>query len=347
MRIKIIFASVLALIGAYSFFWFQVAGQAKETTLSWIENSEKRLNGIKLFVGDVTVSGFPYKIVIEATTFNASIPAGLYGENPILISFPQIAAVYQPWKPNHAIIVSDYMDAVFGKLEGPEVSISMEKIMSSIILDPATNELNNLSITSALASWQHGLSGEGLEMSLMENLEFHLRRTTGNPAEQTGYDLPVSRAVYFKAENALINEFKDTVLGENADVIKIETLLHANKQLVYSVAGLSEWRDDGGTLSIRSFEYGDEDQKINLKGDVTLDENLKPLGAFDATVTGISTLFRRLSTNKNLSSIARALLKNQADNNQLPKAVPLAISIQNGQMYVGPIMVMELPAVIN
>ncbi|MDG1439116.1 MAG: DUF2125 domain-containing protein [Emcibacteraceae bacterium] len=347
MRIKIIFISVLVLIGAYSFFWFYLADQAKETTLSWIENSEERLEGIKLYVGDVTVSGFPYKIAVEATTFNASVPAGLYGKNPILISFPNIAAVYQPWKPNHAIIVSEYMDAVIGELDNPEVSISLETIMSSVIFDIETEELNNLSITSDIASWQHGIAGEGLEVSVIEKPEFHLRRTTGNSAEQVGYDLPVNRAVYFKAENALINEFKDTVLGESADLIKIETLLHANEQPDYTVAGLSQWRDDGGTVSIRSFDYGTADQNMSLSGDMTLDGNLKPLGAFDASVTGIGGLFGRLSENKNLSSITRSLLKSQANNNQLPDAVPLAISMQNGQMYVGPIMIMELPAVID
>ncbi|MDG1708941.1 MAG: DUF2125 domain-containing protein [Emcibacteraceae bacterium] len=347
MRIKIIFISVLALIGAYSFFWFHLADQAKETTMAWIENSEERLNGIKLYVGDVTVSGFPYKIAIEATTLNATIPAGLYGKSSILLSFPEIAAVYQPWKPNHAIIVSDYMDAVFGELENPEYSIGLETIMSSLVFDVETNELNNLSITSGIVSWQHGLVGEGLEVSFLEQPEFHLRRTTGNPGEQTGYDLPVNRAVYFKAENALINEFKGTVLGESAEFIKIETLLHANKQPDYTVAGLSEWRDDGGTLSIRSFDYGTEAQNMSLNGDVTLDSNLKPLGAFDASVKGIGTLFGRLSENENLTGMARTLLRSQASNDQLPDAVPLAISMQNGQMYVGPIMIMELPAVID
>jgi hypothetical protein len=347
MRIKIILISVLVLIGAYSFFWFQLAGKAKVETLSWIENSEERLNGIKLFVGDVTVSGFPYKIAIEATTLNAAIPEELYGKEPILISFPKIAAVYQPWKPNHAIIVSDYMDGVIGELNNPAVSVSMEKIMSSIIFDVDTYEINNLSITSDMTSWQHGLPGEGHDVSFMEKAEFHLRRTTGNAAEQVGYDIPVNRAVYFKASNALINEFKETVLGENAEEIRIETLLHANKQPDYSVAGLSEWRDDGGTLSIRNFEYGSADQNMKLSGDVTLDENLKPLGAFDAKVTGIGELFRRLSENKNIPDLTRTLLRSQVDNNQIPEEVPLAISMQNGQMYVGPIMVMEVPAVID
>lgn len=347
MRFKLIVISVITLIAAYSLFWFKLADDAKEMTLAWVENSEDRLNGVKLFVGDVTVSGFPYKIVIEATTFNAAIPEGYMTAEPILITIPEISAVYQPWKPNHAVIVTDYMDAVIGELSMPSVSINFEKVMSSVILDEGTNELNNFSIIADLTSWQHGLPGEGNKVSFMGQPEFHLRRNTGGNISQSAYDLPVSRALYFKSGTSLINGFRNTVLGENADQIKIETLLHANSQPDYTIAGLSEWRDDGGTLSISNFEYGSVEQKVKLTGDLTLDENLKPLGAFDASVTNIASLFLRLSENDNIPEMARSLLKNQASASSLPEEVPLAISMQNGQMYVGPIMVMELPPVIE
>ena len=347
MRFKLIVASVITLIAAYSLFWFKLADDAKEITLAWIENSEERLDGIKLFVGDVTVSGFPYKIAIEATTLNAAIPAGKVTKEPLLITIPEISTVYQPWKPNHAIIVTDYMDAVIGELSNPSVSINFEKVMSSVVLDDEILALNNLSIIADLTSWQHGLPGVGNDVSFMENPEFHLRRNTGQIEAQTAYDLPINRAVYFKSRTALINEFRNTILGENADQIKIESLLHANEQPDFTIKGLSDWRDDGGTLSISDFEYGAADQKINLSGDLTLDEKLKPLGAFDATVTDIGALFSRLSDNENIPQMARMLLKNQANALTLPDEVPLAISMQNGQMYVGPIMVLELPPVIE
>jgi len=47
MRFKLIVASVITLMAAYSLFWFKLADDAKEITLAWIENSEERLDGIK------------------------------------------------------------------------------------------------------------------------------------------------------------------------------------------------------------------------------------------------------------------------------------------------------------
>lgn len=347
MRIKVIFGSVFALIAAYSFFWFHLADKAKLETLEWIEKSEERLDGVKLYVGDVTVSGFPYKIAIEATTFNAAVPAGKIGNEKVLFSLPEIAAVYQPWKPNHIMVVTDYMDAVVGELENPTLSMNFEKIMSSVILNVETQEVDNFSVIADLASWQHGLPGEGHEMSFLEKPEFHIRRNNGNPNEGSGFDLPVNRAFYFRSKGGLLAELSGTILGDKTDAITIETMLHANSQPEYTKESLAKWRDEGGTVSIKSFSYGTADQNIKISGDIALDQNMKPLGAFDAEVTGIGTLFRRLSENENIPDIARMMLKSEADNNRTPEMVPLSISMQNGQMYVGPIMVMEVPAVIE
>ena len=92
----------------------------------------------------------------------------------------------------------------------------------------------------------------------------------------------------------------------------MEAFLHASEQPDYTREGLSKWRDEGGTLSIRSFEYGTAKTGLTLNGDVTLDENLKPLGAFDANIANIEGLMRTLAENENIPQIARQLLLGQA-----------------------------------
>lgn len=347
MRFKVIVVSVFLLIGGYSFFWFQMADQAEQTTLEWIADSERRLGGVKIFVGDITVSGFPYKIGVEASSLNAVIPAGKLGSEPISITVPEIAVVYQPWKPNHGIIVADYLDAVVGNISNPDVNVTFDKVKSSVILDPVSMELNNLSVVAQNISWYRGVEAEVDETSSMEGAEFHLRRSTGVLSDQVGFDLPVNRAIYFKAQNASIKEFAATILGERADEFKMEAFLHASEQPDYTREGLSKWRDEGGTLSIRSFEYGTAKTGLTLNGDVTLDENLKPLGAFDANIANIEGLMRTLAENENIPQIARQLLLGQAQSDTSSEEVPVSISLQNGLLYFGPIMMMELPPVIE
>ena len=286
MRIKIIIASVLLLIGAYSVFWFQLAGEVEETVLSWIEESEERRGGIKVFAGDVSVSGFPYRIVVEASSLNAILPAGMIGTEPASVMVPEVAVVFQPWKPNHAIIVTDYFDAVLGELADPVANVAFDKVKSSVIFDIETRELINLSFIADKVSWNRPGPQNSAENSELEKAEFHLRRQVGEAQEQVSFDLPINRAIFFKAQNATIKEFASTILGQKADQIKLEAFLHANEQPDYTKAGLSKWRDEGGTLSISTFEYGTAQAGISLSGDVTLDESFKPLGAFDTKVSG-------------------------------------------------------------
>lgn len=347
MRIKVIIVSVLLLIGGYSIFWFQMADRAKMMTLDWIDNSESRLGGTKIYAGDVTVSGFPYRIIVQAASLNAVVPAGRIGAEPLSITAPIVSVVYQPWKPTHAIVVTDYFDAVFGSLDRPNLTITFDNVKSSVILDPSSMRLNNLSSVAGKVSWYRGVEMEVGESSVMEKAEFHLRRAVDGLQDQMSYDLPVNRAVFFKAQNADIKEFASTILGEKADEFKIEALLHATEQPDYTVLGLSNWRDEGGTLTIKSFDYGSTLSSIQLSGDLTLDENLKPLGAFDAKVVGMDIMLRRLAEDESISQMARLLLGAQSDNETMPDEVPLAISMQNGLLYLGPILLMELPAIIE
>lgn len=347
MRFKLTIITVLLLIAGYSLFWFKMADRVEATTLAWIEAQKDNSDGLKVFVGDLTVTGFPYKIIVQASSLNIIIAAGDYSTMPILVNIPKIAAVFQPWKPYHGMLVTDYFDVVIGDIENPKTSIAFDQVKASVIVDEDSMALNNFSIISQKLSWHKGAPIDDNELSIMENAEFHLRRTPGKTIRESSYDLPVNMAIYFKANNVIINEFKSNFLGQKADQVILETFLHANIQPKYSVASLSKWRDEGGTLSIRNFEYGNQDTKFNLNGDVTLDENLKPLGAFDAKITDMNKFLSNLSTSEGLSQSGRAFLRSQSNNNSLPKDMPLSLSMQNGYLYIGPIQILKLDPVVQ
>ena len=347
MRFKIIIASVLILIAAYSLFWFQIASKVEDDTLAWIEKTKDNTTGLKVFVGDLTVSGFPYRIVVEASSLNVSLPKGPYGERSISMTVPEIAAVYQPWNPNHIIVVTDYFDATIGEINNPEININFDKVKSSVILDVETLKMDNLSIISEKVSWRNVNTSDDQVGSGMEMAELHLRNSLPGMETQNSYDLPVQKAIYFKATNAQIAELETSLFGKYADEIIIETILHANTQLDFTKPSLSTWRDEGGTLSVKSFEYGMADTHISFSGDVTLDENLKPLGAFDAKVSGIENMFSALSRNENIPQTARMLLQGQAQSATSSEVLPLSVSMQNGTMYLGPIPILELEPIIE
>ncbi len=347
MRFKFIIVSVLVLIAAYSAFWFKVANEVKKSTLEWIEAQKNSADDLKVFVGDIDVTGFPYKIAVSASSLNVIISAGDYSALPIFATFPNVSVVYQPWKPCHGVIVTDYFDVVIGDIENPQTSVAFEGVKSSVILDTDTMALNSLSIMAENVSWHAGAPSENGEISFMDHPEFHLRKYLSGINGQNSYDLPVNKAIYFKANNAVINEFKSNLLGKNADQIIIETILHANQMPQYSVASLSKWRDEGGTLTIRTFEYGNKESRVKLSGDVTLDENLKPLGAFDVQISNIHQFLENLSQSQGLLKTAQSFINSQSSNQAQTKELPLSLSLQNGFLYVGPIQVIALSPVIG
>ena len=340
MRARFLLAFILLLIAGYSLFWFQLAKKVEQTALDWVINSESRLNGIKLYVNDFNLSGFPYKIVIKVSSLTASIPSGQFLADPISISVPEVAVVFQPWKPNHAIIIADYFDLAFNFLNERKINIGFDKVKSSIILNPVTNHLNNLSLVAEGISWHYGAEIKINESSAAEDVEFHLRRSIST---QNDYNLPVNSAVFFKASNLKINELSSTVFGADANEFRIDALLHANEHPEYNISGLSKWRDDGGTLSIKNFEYVTENLGLSLTGNLTLDEKLKPLGALNANIINGDSFFNNLSKDLFNLQPTEPTPRVQTTN----QGVPLSISMQNGRLYLGPLMLMELRSVVK
>lgn len=340
MRARILLAFTLLLIVGYSLFWFQLAKKVEKNTLDWIINSESRLNGTKFYVNDLSLSGFPYKIVIKASSLTASISSGRFSTDPLLISIPEVAVVFQPWKPNHAIIIADYFNVELSLFNEQKANMAFDKVKSSIILDPVTNHLNNLSIVAESISWYYGDEIKINESPAVEDVEFHLRRSI---LLQNDYDLPVNSSVFFKASNLKINEFSSIAFGVDENELRIDAQLHANKHPEYNVVELSKWRDEGGTISIRKFEYVTKDLVLSLTGDVTLDEELKPLGAFNANI---------LSDGNLLNNLPKGLMNLQPKDPIPPgqtanQGVSLSIRMQNGGLYLGPLMLMELWSVVK
>jgi len=248
--------------------------------------------------------------------------------------------VFQPWKPNHAIIIADYFNVELSLFNEQKANMAFDKVKSSIILDPVTNHLNNLSIVAESISWYYGDEIKINESPAVEDVEFHLRRSI---LLQNDYDLPVNSSVFFKASNLKINELSSTAFGVDENELRIDAQLHANKHPEYNVVELSKWRDEGGTISIRKFEYVTKDLVLSLTGDVTLDEELKPLGAFNANI---------LSDGNLLNNLPKGLMNLQPKDPIPPgqtanQGVSLSIRMQNGGLYLGPLMLMELWSVVK
>ncbi len=109
---------------------------------------------------------------------------------------------------------------------------------------------------------------------------------------------------------------------------------------------LSRWRDDGGEVRVRTLTLTWGPLEIAASGVLTLDEDLQPRGDLDAQVRGMNALAQALSADGDgqsagLLGLGVGLFGGGGDDG----SVTLPLTVQNGQVRLGPIPLMELPQI--
>lgn len=118
-----------------------------------------------------------------------------------------------------------------------------------------------------------------------------------------------------------------------------------------SPAGLTRWRDGGGTLELADFTLVWGPLRIAGDGTMALDDALQPVGAFTAQITGLDRLINLLERSGQMrpqqAAIARIGLAvlTRAPSNGGPPEARVPVSIQNRQLSIGPIPLLRLPVI--
>ncbi len=113
-------------------------------------------------------------------------------------------------------------------------------------------------------------------------------------------------------------------------------------------ADLARWRDGGGTVDLRRMVLVWGPLKVDGKGTVALDGEMRPLGAGTAKLQGLSPTLDRLVARGQVkaqdASVAKIVLGLLAQ----PTAeggseVTAPITAQNGRLFLGPVSILTLP----
>lgn len=341
MRFRWLVGGVLLLIGGYAAFWFMLAAKVEDKVLAFIE--QKRAMGTDVFYDDLTIEGFPYQIALKVSALKIYMAAS----EGLDIEIPDISFVVQPWNLTHAMIVTDFIDLDYGQ---GTFRMAFDDFRASLITDREFR-VERISLFSQKLRWQYGSSPK---ISEAHRANLHLRRPEGGQLESI--DLPVLGEFLLTAHQITAPELPLGIFGKTADSFRLESALHARHLPDYSLDSLSQWRDQGGTVAVRSFEVVSGKISLELDGDVTLDQDFKPLGAFSARIRGIDHIISILSQhgaflhepgNELLDELKQMGEIQKDGQHKGEKILPLSISLQNGLLILGPIPIYELPAVIE
>jgi hypothetical protein len=112
------------------------------------------------------------------------------------------------------------------------------------------------------------------------------------------------------------------------------------------------WRDTGGTVEVTELELRWGPLNIVAVGTMALDENLQPLAALTATITGFNETIDALTTTGTIqqseADAAKTLLNLLAKPPSLlggPPEIAVPITVQNQRLSLGPVALMMLPLI--
>jgi hypothetical protein len=346
MRFKLMIGGLVAVLVAYAVFWFVAAHHFENRIVEAIQ--ERRDQGMDIRYGDLSVSGFPYRL--EATFEDVHV-GGQKDGLAWQVDTPRFAAVVLPWRPRHAVTFAETATLALTRDGTAAEVLTTHGMRNSVIMDGAGGP-ERISMTAVSLALQP--QPDAPPEWEMTNAEAHWRAayeatalTRLFPSEdEASPKEPLQWQFAAKAQDIAGDRLAVSPYGRVIEELQVVMELHgAGLGPGATLQAIAAWRDNGGTVDVPSFmlKWGELD--VKLSGSVTLDRQFRLLGALTAQVRGFEPVIDRLqqdgvidaqealTAKETLGSIAGSV-----ENQRL--TVP--ITLQGGRMFVGPLPVANL-----
>lgn len=321
---------LVLLIGGYCGYWFIAAGRIEEGIGAWAQSLPRE--NAELTWRTIRVGGFPFAFDVrlgEARLRAAKAPGAE-------LSAPVFSATARPWNPyDWQLSAPQGLNGTVGsgqetvKIAAPNATGAVAATGNDFAIwfrldEPVANLPER--VTADTADFWVILPGRAPQE--------HTERALGLAADLRRLDVSFAPAPFKGAIDQL--GFGATVLGP------IPT--GPPRQAA------TAWRDSGGTVELDRFALRWGSVGMHGSGTLALGPDLQPIGAFSGGVSGLDQLIAGLAQAGQLRigdmTIARlglaALAKPGPDGKP---EVSTSFTIQNGQMYLGPLKLGPVPRI--
>jgi hypothetical protein len=337
-RLAIVTLLPLALIAAaYAAYWFYLAGMVRDSIVDWA--AARRAEGITVGWDRYAIRGFPgaIHVTIEAPVLGNSAATPGYE-----VRGKRLTGEAWPWAP-HSWRLAAPDGAKVTIQPGPEraaVRLVAARLDGTVTVprDPGDRASQGTAVA---------ITGEQLTIDADSHLT--AARATVQailPAR------PVSHQESWFSGNLAIDELvlpaKIEPLGQTIAHIDGDFAVKGTIPPGPRPAALAAWRDDGGTLELRSLDVAWGQLGVAANGTLSLDAAMQPLGALTARITGYNEIIDALVAARTMKSgdaqFAKiglgVLARPGADGRPVLNA---PITLQNGFLFVGPARLTHLP----
>lgn len=328
-------AALLALVvGAWSGWWYYSGRVAIGATLDWM--ADQRDQGYDIGYAKIDLGGYPFHVELTIDRPGIAAPSRFWS-----VSAEQITISYAAWQFDHFTLTSEkpvqlIAAAIPGSRQEPVV---LQRLMADYWRAVAATPHQMLLVADTVTG-PNGLSIAKVGLS-------------GRRGDQPALDAETT-ALEARLEliDADIQAYIEPGLPGRVDAALVD----------FAIAGpevpgdgsllkkLAEWRDQGGAVDVTdlSLVWGD----LNLQGAglVTLDEEMRPLASFEFKTFGLSETAKRFEEAGLIDAATRRIVDLAAGllsfGRRESGAVNISVSSQDGQLYLGPVAVAEVPSLI-
>ncbi|MCK0069158.1 DUF2125 domain-containing protein [Kordiimonas laminariae] len=296
-QLRLAIAVMFVAILVYSGLWFTAAFQAEKDTVNLL--ADWRDQGIQIEHGNISHSGFPYRIAVEIEDFDLRTRS-----RGLDIHTDKMVLTTHLWTANHWVAQISGLDAKFAN-------------KSLALRDKALN-----------ASYK--LYEDGQRVIAIDSLttdDLNVDRFFGViPPRLTGLQLFLRFSdANTQAKEGLYGErYLDLKLVANTDTTSVEATGGISGPIIHdwNKRELENWRDEGGLVEFSIIDIRSQGGRLRGSLSATLDENMKPLGSASMTVNGGENIQKLLQT----TGINPAII---------PSSGALNIMLQNGRYSSG------------
>ncbi|MEB3701885.1 DUF2125 domain-containing protein [Candidatus Bealeia paramacronuclearis] len=320
---------ILSLLLTLAIAWFASFEFAKTRILQDFEKELTHLKtqGYEISYDGISMSGSPLLVSAHISNLKIKTPQNWGGGQT-----PLLTLSLRPWSLNHF-----YLD-----FEGDthfDIPPFLNTTLLKLVCQNCKSEIwienqnwNQIQISAHQIAFQNGektipLTLSEINLDLENNIIDH-RIHLDFSSQLQGLDTALNLKGYTKSATFL---FKSEI---------------SHFQTPYPKT-LAAWRDQGGIIDIKKLSFTWAPLDIQGDGTFTFDEQMRPLSAFSATISGYDRALEVLTEvgviKKKAAQMAGFILGMLAHQNQKgEKEITVPITTQNGKLSVGPADLIEL-----
>lgn len=327
-------ALLVFLAAAWTAWWFAMAGRAGDWVAHWAAPAPGKVwHGT---FATAEVGGYPFWLDVRVTD---PVVTWQNRSGGAVWQGPWLVASFRPWSlarfdvalPREQTVTLDDGAAV------RMIVLDMAEGRATVAIENDRASGLSAELTDVTATWAQNRPPVAVERVLVD--------VAAVPGEEEAWHLALRlHDARFPAEAP--EPFEGTV-----PLLEVDLTLRGAVPDGPLAQRLAAWRDAGGVVDVKDLKLLWPPLDVTGEGSVALDREMKPLGAFTAEVVGYRELLDafeamgRLTRNQALMA-ATALDAMAATDAEGKRRLSVPISMQNGKLFAGPIMIGDLPPVI-